>query len=123
MDPREGRESSYAFVQIENLSGSQTPAYGKPNGLSVDKLGVSMKSPVYQLINCKFCGYVCVYVCMCVCMNMHVGCECNVVIATCPQRYLESRGRYRIWERGGGVRVTVKYYIARARRFSPLYEV
>ena len=21
---------------------------------------------------------------------MHVGCECNVVIATCPQRYLES---------------------------------
>ena len=23
-------------------------------------------------------------------MNMHVGCECNVVIATCPQRYLES---------------------------------
>ena len=29
-------------------------------------------------------------VCMCVCMNMQVGCECNVVIATCPQRYLES---------------------------------
>ena len=23
-------------------------------------------------------------------MNMHIGCECNVVIATCPQRYLES---------------------------------
>ena len=21
---------------------------------------------------------------------MHVGCKCNVVIATCPQRYLES---------------------------------
>ena len=32
----------------------------------------------------------CVYVCMCVCMNMHAGCECNVVIATCPQRDLES---------------------------------
>ena len=27
---------------------------------------------------------------MCVCMNMHAGCECNVVIATCPQRDLES---------------------------------
>ena len=23
-------------------------------------------------------------------MSMHVGCKCNVVIATCPQRYLES---------------------------------
>ena len=23
-------------------------------------------------------------------MNMHAGCECNVVIATCPQRDLES---------------------------------
>ena len=23
-------------------------------------------------------------------MNMHVGSECNVVFATCPQRYLES---------------------------------
>ena len=22
---------------------------------------------------------------------MHVGCKCNVVIATCPQRYLESK--------------------------------
>ena len=29
-------------------------------------------------------------VCVCVCMSMHVGCKCNVVIATCPQRYLES---------------------------------
>ena len=27
---------------------------------------------------------------MCVCMNMRAGCECNVVIATCPQRDLES---------------------------------
>ena len=27
---------------------------------------------------------------MCVCMNMHAGCECNVVIATCPQHDLES---------------------------------
>ena len=34
--------------------------------------------------------YMCVYVCMCVCMNMHAGCECNVVIETCPQRDLES---------------------------------
>ena len=34
--------------------------------------------------------YMCVYVCMCVCMNMHAGCECNVVIAMCPQRDLES---------------------------------
>ena len=32
----------------------------------------------------------CVYVCKCVCMNMHAGCECNVVIATCPQHDLES---------------------------------
>ena len=31
-----------------------------------------------------------VCVCVCVCMSMHVGCKCNVVIATCPQRYLES---------------------------------
>ena len=23
-------------------------------------------------------------------MSMHVGCKCNVVIATCPQHYLES---------------------------------
>ena len=23
-------------------------------------------------------------------MSMHVGCNCNVVIATCPQHYLES---------------------------------
>ena len=28
--------------------------------------------------------------CVCVCVSMHVGCKCNVVIATCPQRYLES---------------------------------
>ena len=30
---------------------------------------------------------ICVYVCV---MNMHAGCEYNVVIATCPQRDLES---------------------------------
>ena len=29
-------------------------------------------------------------VCVCVCMSMHVGCKCNVMIATCPQHYLES---------------------------------
>ena len=27
---------------------------------------------------------------MCVCLNILAGCECNVVIATCPQRDLES---------------------------------
>ena len=46
--------------------------------------------PLDQGLELSNSMYMCVYVCMCVCMNMHAGCECNVVIATCPQRDLES---------------------------------